>query len=172
MQQQVQDETVIFFTRVWTVDSDWHLPLISHCISILFPRENQKVDYDQRLQQEVESLRARTALEMEQLKTQTREMFERENRYELARVSPGKLIWYKQSHLQERREERGERNEDVMYPCSQAFLRTICFWVAYIFTCCWAIKIGQREGLGTTWNVHSIRVYNITIATGDKIREW
>lgn len=54
------------------------------------------MDYDQRLQQEVEALRARTALEMEQLKTQTREMFERENRYELTRVSSGKLIqpWY------------------------------------------------------------------------------
>ena len=64
------------------------------------------MDYDQRLQQEVEALRARTALEMEQLKTQTREMFERENRYELTKVSSGKLIhpWYKQSHLQERRE--------------------------------------------------------------------
>ena len=38
------------------------------------------MDYDHRLQQEVEALRTRTALEMEQLKTQTREMFERENR--------------------------------------------------------------------------------------------
>lgn len=46
------------------------------------------MDYDQRLQQEVEALRTRTALEMEQLKTQTREMFERENRYELTTVSP------------------------------------------------------------------------------------
>lgn len=45
-------------------------------------RGDQKVDYDQRLQQEVEALRARTALEVEQLKTQTREMFERESRYD------------------------------------------------------------------------------------------
>jgi len=52
----------------------------SNCISFVLPRENQKMDYDQRLQQEVEALRTRTALEMEQLKTQTREMFERENR--------------------------------------------------------------------------------------------
>lgn len=49
------------------------------------PREDQKLEYERQLQQEVEALRARTALEIDQLKTQTREMFERENRWALAR---------------------------------------------------------------------------------------
>ena len=45
------------------------------------PREDQKLDYERQLQQEVEALRARNALEIDQLKTQTRDMFERENRW-------------------------------------------------------------------------------------------
>ena len=49
----------------------------------LIPREDQKLEYERQLQQEVEALRARTALELDQLKTQTREMFERENRWVL-----------------------------------------------------------------------------------------
>lgn len=43
-------------------------------------REDKHVDCDRRLESELEGLRARTAAEMEQLRTQTREMYERENR--------------------------------------------------------------------------------------------
>ena len=43
-------------------------------------RGDQKREYERQLQEEVESLKARTALEIEQIKTHTREMFERENR--------------------------------------------------------------------------------------------
>lgn len=38
------------------------------------------MECDRRLESELEGLRARTAGEMEQLRTQTREMFERENK--------------------------------------------------------------------------------------------
>ena len=43
-------------------------------------RAEQHAECDQRLESELESLRIRTAAEIEQLKTQTREMYERENR--------------------------------------------------------------------------------------------
>ncbi|XP_019852664.1 PREDICTED: progesterone-induced-blocking factor 1-like [Amphimedon queenslandica] len=42
-------------------------------------RQEQKDDYESRLQHELESLRLRTNSEMDQLKAQTREMYEREN---------------------------------------------------------------------------------------------
>lgn len=43
-------------------------------------REEKHVECDRRLESELESVKARTALEMDQLRTQTREMYERENR--------------------------------------------------------------------------------------------
>ena len=43
-------------------------------------REEQRAEHERRLQQEVEGLKARTALELDQLKAQTREMYERESR--------------------------------------------------------------------------------------------
>ena len=43
-------------------------------------REQCRVDYDLRLQRELDELKSRTALHMEQLKLQTREFYERENR--------------------------------------------------------------------------------------------
>lgn len=43
-------------------------------------REEKHVECDHRLESELEGLRVRTAAEMEQLRMQTREMYERENR--------------------------------------------------------------------------------------------
>ena len=43
-------------------------------------RKDQKDHYDQRLQQELETLRTKTNMEIQQIKQQTREMYERENR--------------------------------------------------------------------------------------------
>lgn len=43
-------------------------------------REEQHVDCDRRLETEMGELRARTAVEIDQLKAQTREMYERENK--------------------------------------------------------------------------------------------
>ena len=43
-------------------------------------RQQQKEDYNQQLTEELESIRRKTSLEMEQVRVQTREMFERENR--------------------------------------------------------------------------------------------
>lgn len=48
--------------------------------SHIFCREEQHVDCDRRLEAEMEGLRARTAVEIDQLKAQTRELYERENR--------------------------------------------------------------------------------------------
>ena len=42
-------------------------------------RKDQKEQYDQRLQQELETLRTKTNMEIQQIKQQTREMYEREN---------------------------------------------------------------------------------------------
>lgn len=49
-------------------------------IELLWCREEQHAECDRRLESELEGLRARTALEMDQLRIQTREMYERENR--------------------------------------------------------------------------------------------
>ncbi len=49
-------------------------------IGLLCCREVQHAECDHRLESELEGLRTRTALEMDQLRTQTREMYERENR--------------------------------------------------------------------------------------------
>ena len=43
-------------------------------------RETQRIGYESRIQQEMEQFHSRTNLGMEQLRLQTREMFERENR--------------------------------------------------------------------------------------------
>lgn len=43
-------------------------------------REDQHMDCDRRLEAEMGGLRARTAVEIDQLKAQTREMYERENK--------------------------------------------------------------------------------------------
>ena len=51
------------------------------CVCVpLYPREELKSEYDSQLQQELEALRQRTHLEIEQLKMHTREVYERENR--------------------------------------------------------------------------------------------
>ena len=42
-------------------------------------REQCRADYDLRLQRELDELKSRTSLHMEQLKLQTREFYEREN---------------------------------------------------------------------------------------------
>ena len=42
-------------------------------------RQQQKEEYSSQLQQELDSIRTKTNLEMEQLRKQTKEMFEREN---------------------------------------------------------------------------------------------
>ena len=52
---------------------------------MLLLREEQKVGFEHELQRQLEELRARTHLEMDQLKTHTREMYESENRYALVR---------------------------------------------------------------------------------------
>lgn len=66
------------------------LPLCSHG-----NREELKTEYDHRLQHELDALRHRTNIELDQLKSQTRDMYERENRF----CAP--------SQLKERARERG-----------------------------------------------------------------
>ena len=61
-------------------DSHWASPLVSCDWYGLPYREEQHLECDRRLESELEGLRARTGLEMEQLRTQTREVYERENR--------------------------------------------------------------------------------------------
>lgn len=43
-------------------------------------RQNQKDEYGQQLSNELENMRQKTALEVDHVKRQTREMFERENK--------------------------------------------------------------------------------------------
>ncbi len=44
-------------------------------------RQDQKRVHEHQVQEELEAVRARSALEMDQLKSQMKEMYERENRY-------------------------------------------------------------------------------------------
>lgn len=49
------------------------------CATPPLSREQCRVDYDLRLQRELDELKSRTSLHMDQLKLQTREFYEREN---------------------------------------------------------------------------------------------
>ena len=57
-----------------------HILYVLTCVPHPLSREQCRVDYDLRLQRELDELKSRTALHMEQLKLQTREFYERENR--------------------------------------------------------------------------------------------
>lgn len=47
---------------------------------IQYYREEHRMKYDHQLESELEGIKARTALEMEQLRVQTREMYDRESK--------------------------------------------------------------------------------------------
>ncbi len=44
------------------------------------PRDEERLNFDHKLQSELESLRQKTVLEMERLKVQTKEMYDRESK--------------------------------------------------------------------------------------------
>jgi len=45
-------------------------------------RDKCRLDYEEKLRSELEQIRGRTDTEMDRLKTSTREMYERENRFD------------------------------------------------------------------------------------------
>ena len=55
----------------------------------LYCREDLKKEYDTQLHRELEALRQRTHLEIEQLKLRTRELYEQENRCVTAALGEG-----------------------------------------------------------------------------------
>lgn len=60
----------------------FHLEVIS-CLTFLvfYYRDQYKTEYEAKLRDELEQIRVRTNAEIDRLKTSTRELFERENRY-------------------------------------------------------------------------------------------
>ena len=50
---------------------------------MIFFRDQYKSEYEMRLREELEGIRVRTNTEIDRLKTSTKEMFERENRWNI-----------------------------------------------------------------------------------------
>ena len=54
---------------------------------VIADREKYRSDYEEKLRSELEQIRVRTDAEIDRLKTSTREMYERENRFDSRCVS-------------------------------------------------------------------------------------
>lgn len=53
----------------------------SSCVHVYFKRDQYKTEYENKLREELEQIRLKTNGEIDRLRTSTKEMYERENRY-------------------------------------------------------------------------------------------